>query len=85
MTALAASTPTSRIVATPIVMAFLGTCTSPKKSLAASTRVTLSRYTARVRVWLADLQGVEKGHVPARSRHIGSNVNWLGFSLLCTG
>ena len=39
-----------------MVMAFLGTCCSPKKSLAASTRVTLSRYTARVRVLLADLR-----------------------------
>lgn len=40
-----------------MVTAFLGTWGSPKKSLAASTRVTLSRYTARVRVYLADLQG----------------------------
>ena len=59
MAAHAARAPTSRIVATPMVMAFLGTCCSPKKSLAASTRVTLSRYTARVRVSLADLQEVE--------------------------
>ena len=57
MAGLAAGTLTSRMVAMPIVMAFLGTWGSPKKSLAASTRVTLSRYTPRVRVSLADLQG----------------------------
>ena len=40
----------------PMVMALLGTCSSPKKSLAASTRVTLSKYTALVRVCLSDLR-----------------------------
>ena len=39
----------------PMVMALLGTCGSPKKSLAASTRVTLSKYTALVRVCFSDL------------------------------
>ena len=33
----------SRIVATPIVMAWGGTFSSPKKSAAASARVTVSR------------------------------------------
>ena len=43
-----------------MVMAFPGTWGSPKKSLAASTRVTLSRYTALVRVSLADLHGIHQ-------------------------
>ncbi len=48
-----------------MVMAFLGTWGSPKKSLAASTRVTLSRYTPRVRVSLADLQAFRLFHLSA--------------------
>jgi hypothetical protein len=43
---------TFRIVEIPIVMALRGTCCSPKKSLAASRRVTRSRYTALVRLSL---------------------------------
>ena len=54
-------------MATPIVMAFLGTCCALKKSLAASTRVTLSRYTARVRVSLPDLQDIKCLRVDANS------------------
>lgn len=41
-----------------MVMALRGTCCSPKKSLAASSRVTRSRYTARVRLSRPDLQHV---------------------------
>ena len=40
----------SRIVATPIVTASRGTLSSPKKSAAASFRVTVSSVTSRVRV-----------------------------------
>ena len=44
----------SRILATPIVMAWLGTFSSPKKPAAASRRVMLSRVTMRVREVLGD-------------------------------
>ena len=41
----------SRMVPTPIVRAWCGTFSSPKKSLAASRRVTGSSVTRRVRLW----------------------------------
>ena len=44
-----------RMVATPMVSALRGTWRSPKKSLAASSRVTASSHTSRVRLSLLDL------------------------------
>ena len=44
----------SRIVATPIVTASRGTYSSPKKSAAASRRVTASSVTRRVRLSAPD-------------------------------
>ena len=49
----------SRIVPTPIVIARRGTFSSPKKSLAASIRVTRSSVISRVRLSLAGARLVE--------------------------
>ena len=53
------------MVATPMVMAWLGTFSSPKNPLAASRRVMLSRVTVRVRL-LRGLPGSLNPMCPVR-------------------
>ena len=67
---------TCRMVPTPMVSARRGTCRSPKKSAAASRRVTLSSHTSRVRLSLLDLHGSTACRSDWRPHTLHRHLDW---------